>query len=288
MNLGEPEGIQITPSPAFVIKTRDKASGRKIFINLCSSDLVEAPHAKSLPDSEGQQAVRIPISVGERYEETDKSGEPCDCFDLIISSKSVTEADKDVEFKNMVCQIALSALGQKYKLEPDEKFTLPKLKYKSTTCQIRAQRIRVKKESQIQEIFEDVQKPAAVEEPVRNIPPFTITYHKPEDTIIDGLLLSCYKSVSAELRDNLRSKLSGTADAEATESIEGSMCRIKIPLGNSKSAKCKISAECLAVSFSGVSRVFDDFSIFFPIAFSSASARAFWENSNLCVEISTS
>ena len=89
MNLTEPEGILVTPNPAFVLKTRDKASGRKIFINLCGSEHVEAPHSKSLLDSEGQQAIRIPISVGERVEETDKSGEPCDCFDLIISSKSV-------------------------------------------------------------------------------------------------------------------------------------------------------------------------------------------------------
>ena len=290
MSLNEPEAALISPAPAFVMKTRDKCSGRKIFINVCASDLVEAPHAKSLADAHGQQAIRIPISVGERCEETDKSGDPCDCYDLVISTKSVAEADADIEFKQMVCQIALSALAQKYKMDLDDKFTLPKLKYKGKA--VRSQRIRVKRESQIEEVFEASK---VVEEQEKRIPPFSMHYLSPDCEVVDGLLLPCYKSVSTEMRDNLRSKLGGVAIAEVEDdmiklrhAIGGKTCKIQIPLGSCRSARCKISAECLSITFTGISKPFDDFNIFFPFAFSASTARAYWDESSLLVEIQTS
>ena len=220
----QPESLLVTPSPGFVVKTRGTRNGEKFFLNILGSEHVEAPHMKSLLEADGQKGIRIPISVGERVEERDKSGEPCECVDLVISSKSISEAEADVEFKQMVCQIAIQAVSQKYKLELEPRFTLPRLKYKGAT--VRAQRIRIKKESQIEEITE-----SSVISTDRILPPFTITYFDNTGNQIDGLLLPCYQTVSDEITRNLREKVFGNVSESTTdlrESLKDNTCHVSV------------------------------------------------------------
>jgi hypothetical protein len=73
--------------------------------------------------------------MGERREEHDKKGEPCMVIDCIWAPVTVTKALSDAMFRQAVIELALNYVNQKYGIELDTRFTIPKLKYKGTTVQ---------------------------------------------------------------------------------------------------------------------------------------------------------
>eukprot|EP00933_Yihiella_yeosuensis_P052903 TRINITY_DN5103_c2_g1_i1.p1 TRINITY_DN5103_c2_g1~~TRINITY_DN5103_c2_g1_i1.p1 ORF type:complete len:449 (+),score=104.11 TRINITY_DN5103_c2_g1_i1:80-1426(+) len=143
-------GITTRPEPGFVVKTRDVETGNKVFINVVASPHVEAPHMKSMIELDGEEGCRVPLSVGTPVEDFDKKGEPCTTYDIVANPEVVDNCAKDSGMREQVVQLVMAALAQKYKIELDQRFKLPKIKYKGTTVQL--QRIRKKKESQIQEL----------------------------------------------------------------------------------------------------------------------------------------
>jgi len=143
-------GITTRPQPGFVIKTRDNQVGTKIFINVVGSEHVEAPHMKSMPEMEGEEGCRVPLSIGTPVEDFDKKGEPCVTYDVVTNPEVLENSATEPAFREQVVQLCIAAVAQKYKLELDQRFKLPKIQYKGTTVQL--QRIRKKKESQIQEM----------------------------------------------------------------------------------------------------------------------------------------
>ncbi|CAE8678766.1 unnamed protein product [Polarella glacialis] len=78
-------GITTQPKAGFVIKTRDMGAGTKIFLNVVSSEHVEAPHMKSFAELEGEEGCRVPLSVGTGLEDFDKKGEPCMTYDIVAN-----------------------------------------------------------------------------------------------------------------------------------------------------------------------------------------------------------
>jgi hypothetical protein len=68
-------GVYITPAKAYVIKTSDSKTQEKVFINICSHELIDAPEEKELPDMPDEQQVglRIPLSLGNPRPDFDKS-----------------------------------------------------------------------------------------------------------------------------------------------------------------------------------------------------------------------
>mmetsp|Transcript_46905 Transcript_46905/g.109612 ORF Transcript_46905/g.109612 Transcript_46905/m.109612 type:complete len:444 (-) Transcript_46905:54-1385(-) len=154
----DPEGgITTRPEAGFVVKTRDNDAGTKIFINVVSSPHIEEPHMKSYTELDGEQGCRVPLSIGVAVEDFDKKGEPCVTYDVVANPKVVEECSAEPAFREQVVQLCLAAVSQKYKLQLDQRFKLPKIKYKGTTVQL--QRIRKKKESQIQEMPENTSAP---------------------------------------------------------------------------------------------------------------------------------
>mmetsp|Transcript_28579 Transcript_28579/g.66215 ORF Transcript_28579/g.66215 Transcript_28579/m.66215 type:complete len:435 (+) Transcript_28579:128-1432(+) len=143
-------GVTVQPEPGFVVKTKDANNGTKVFLNVTSNEHIESPHLKTLTEMEGQEGVRVPVSVGTPVEDFDKKGEPCVTYDLIVNPEVVSKCQETPEYRDFVVQLCMSAVGQKYKMELDQRFKLPKLRYKGTTVQY--QRIRLKKESMIQEL----------------------------------------------------------------------------------------------------------------------------------------
>jgi len=143
-------GITVRPDPGFVIKTREISSGMKVFLNVVSNEHVEEPHMKSFEELEGEEGCRVPLSVGSPVEDFDKKHEPCVTYDLVANPTVVAECENHPSFRDSVVQLCLSAISQKYKIELDARYKLPKMKYKGTSVQL--QRIRKSKQSQIQEV----------------------------------------------------------------------------------------------------------------------------------------
>mmetsp|Transcript_27813 Transcript_27813/g.58854 ORF Transcript_27813/g.58854 Transcript_27813/m.58854 type:complete len:440 (-) Transcript_27813:66-1385(-) len=143
-------GITVRPEPGFVVKTRDTASGGKVFLNIVHDPNVESPHMKSFAELEGEEGCRVPLSVGTPVEDSDKKGEPCVTYDIVANPDVVAECGRTPNFRETVIQLCISAIAQKYKVELDQRYKLPKMTYKGSTVQL--QRIRKKNSSQIQEV----------------------------------------------------------------------------------------------------------------------------------------
>lgn len=187
-------GITVRPDPGFVVKTRDQQSGTKVFLNIVSNEHVEAPHMKEFVELEGEQGCRVPLSVGAAVEDFDKKNEPCVTYDLVANPKVVEECSGNAQFKDTVVQLCISAVAQKYKVELDPRYKLPKVKYKGGAVQV--QRLRKQRQSQIQEVGSVPSAPGGSEKaqgareeaggagPVQ--PDFCIYYARPGAPAIDG------------------------------------------------------------------------------------------------------
>jgi hypothetical protein len=90
-------GAVVKPEMGFVVKTRDQ-TGQKIFVNMTHHELVEGFESKPIPAEEAaqhgamEQGLRIPLSLGNVREESDKKGDPCQVYDFIWATETVKEA----------------------------------------------------------------------------------------------------------------------------------------------------------------------------------------------------
>lgn len=185
----EEGGITVRPDPGFVVKTRDQQSGTKVFLNIVSNEHVEAPHMKEFVELEGESGCRVPLSVGAAIEDFDKKNEPCVTYDVVANPTVVEECLGNAQFKDTVVQLVVSAVAQKYKVELDPRYKLPKVKYKGGAVQV--QRLRKQRQSQIQEVGSGTPAPGGPPEaqgaragPAQ--PDFCVYYARPGAPAIDG------------------------------------------------------------------------------------------------------
>ena len=61
-----PKGITITPEPGFVVKTKRNSLQTKVFINVCTHEVIDKPGVKKKLDDKGEEVegINIPMSVG--------------------------------------------------------------------------------------------------------------------------------------------------------------------------------------------------------------------------------
>lgn len=97
-------GATIQPLPGFVVKTKDQ-TGQKIFVNMTHHDLVEGVTEKRITPEEAnkygasENGVRIPLSLGNVREDSDKKGDPVQVYDFIWATSTVKDAQKNPGFR---------------------------------------------------------------------------------------------------------------------------------------------------------------------------------------------
>mmetsp|Transcript_1816 Transcript_1816/g.2609 ORF Transcript_1816/g.2609 Transcript_1816/m.2609 type:complete len:164 (-) Transcript_1816:990-1481(-) len=75
-------GTVIQPSKGFVVKTKDVKTGGKMFINMAHHEIVDPFESKAIPKEQQEEhgaqekGLRIPLSLGDLREESDKKGDP--------------------------------------------------------------------------------------------------------------------------------------------------------------------------------------------------------------------
>ena len=150
----DPEGgITITPDKYCCIKTTDE-NGQKIFINLVSSDKVDAPVEQHILEMNNQHGVRIPMSLSEKAEDHDVKGNPCEVYDAIFNPGVL----KKTESEPMVLQFIMACIGGRLKerfkktINVQNFIRLKNVTYKGKA--VRPQRIRARK-VKIDEIISD-------------------------------------------------------------------------------------------------------------------------------------
>ena len=136
------DGILITPTAAFVLKSKSIAQAKvvstKVFINACSNDHIDEPSAKKSLDENGKEieGLNVPVAVGPIRDCYDKSGVMCKVVDCIVHPTVIENCnsvnDPSGSNRHFICQFLLRYVSSKYEElgELDERYKLPKLNYK--------------------------------------------------------------------------------------------------------------------------------------------------------------
>ncbi|KAG5191624.1 pre-RNA processing PIH1/Nop17-domain-containing protein [Tribonema minus] len=135
-------GVKMTPDPGFVVKTKELDTGCKVFLNVCSSDLIGVPGpCKRLDEDTGEEVevINMPVSVGPPREYADKAGGAATVYDVVVNPKVLEEVDADRTGaqRDFVCHMAREYVERKHKCRLDERYKLPK-----TTIPPALQRVR--------------------------------------------------------------------------------------------------------------------------------------------------
>ena len=143
-NIDSEGGITITPDKYCCIKTTDE-NNEKIFINLVSSDKVDAPAEQHILEMNNQHGVRIPLSLSEPFEDHDVKGNVCQVFDAIFNPGTLKKTESEPMVLNFIMQVIAGRIKERFKKNINvEKFVRMKnLIYKGNS--VRSQRIRARK-----------------------------------------------------------------------------------------------------------------------------------------------
>lgn len=145
----EEGGAVIQPKAGFVVKTKDLKSGTKVFVNMTHHEIVEGFQEKRITPEEAakldasETGVRIPLSLGDVREDSDKNGNPVQVYDFIFNTETVKTAQKEAAFRQAMVELSFNYVKQKFDVDLDHRFSIPKMKYKGAT--IEYQRVKAKK-----------------------------------------------------------------------------------------------------------------------------------------------
>lgn len=113
--------VQITPNPGLCAKTRTH-DNKKVFINLCHHNVIPPPSPSMSIEAilRKEAPVEFPLSLGELRIEKDKSGNECNCYDVVVNSDYYQdEILKRDEVRDYFLILACTGLGQNYNLTVD-------------------------------------------------------------------------------------------------------------------------------------------------------------------------
>lgn len=189
-------GLYIEPSRLFVIKARKLDSGEKVFVNVVTHPAIESPSETEQVDSVA--AMRVPISIGEVLECSDKKSRVCQRIDAVISpllgDSLRTGGEEDKEALRAFSEVLFAYIDQKHKINLAKIHRiLQGVSYIGDSVSF--QRIRARPRPRVQTISEV---PAG--EPVENSPDFVIFLGENErESEFDGYGLAEARRIRVEI-----------------------------------------------------------------------------------------
>ncbi|KAF5296658.1 hypothetical protein FQR65_LT10198 [Abscondita terminalis] len=121
----------IKPIPGFCIKTKEVGTDVKVFVNICQTDAIPPPEDLSeeelerLCRTDGPCNFRIPLSIGEIRNESDKKGMDAKAIDVAINPIFFAKIESSQIFKNFLLAAVFEGLSDKHHLHvTDERILL--------------------------------------------------------------------------------------------------------------------------------------------------------------------
>lgn len=110
------------------IKTWD-VEEKKVFFNICKSDSIDPPEQVM---RDGEEQTRVPMSLGDPYEDVDHRGEPCVVYDVVFNPVTTDEKDEAADFMQFLVQLCMFRIEEKYPERPklNEKRRFKRLRQK--------------------------------------------------------------------------------------------------------------------------------------------------------------
>ena len=130
------------PEPAFVVKMRDRTTGKKVFLNVAAHESVpdvddwDGVDRATRGDLAEVKRMRIPMRMSVLRDDVDKAGKQCKVADCVVHIEVVKQAAKRKEFQTLLIHAAIDLLQEKQSmLDLEPGYKLPKLRYKGNTVQ---------------------------------------------------------------------------------------------------------------------------------------------------------
>lgn len=130
------------PTPAFVVKMRDRTTGEKVFLNVAAHESVpdvgdwDGVDRATRGDLAEVKRMRIPMRMSVLRDDVDKAGKKCKVADCVVHIEVVKQAAKRKEFQTLLIHAAIDLLQEKQSmLDLEPGYKLPKLRYKGNTVQ---------------------------------------------------------------------------------------------------------------------------------------------------------
>ena len=122
----------LNPKPGYVMKTKDVATGRKVFVNICSDEKIGAPVSEASREAgTAGLAWSIPYSQSQPREDVDRGGERCGVYDVIFHPDTLYLAGRDPRMRNLVQTTALDALERAFNTQCERTgLKFPRMKFK--------------------------------------------------------------------------------------------------------------------------------------------------------------
>jgi len=111
--LDEEGGAVITPNPGIVIKTFDTTSKEKVFLNICSHDIIDMPEQQDIPDQE-HLGLRVPLSLGPPRQDFDKHNQICTVYDIVVNPQILEKTQEDSTTRLMLVELCVNHIARKY------------------------------------------------------------------------------------------------------------------------------------------------------------------------------
>ncbi|ROL51278.1 Protein kintoun [Anabarilius grahami] len=121
----------IHPEGHHVLKTR--GAGGKIFINVCSSQLIDQPSCEAARNRDGKpgQNWRLPFSLTPGRTDRDSGGNSCVIYDVVFHPDALYMAAKSARFLKLIHRTALDAIEDSFHIKLDkDKIKQLKMRYK--------------------------------------------------------------------------------------------------------------------------------------------------------------
>lgn len=121
----------IHPEGNHVLKT--SSAGGKIFINVCSSQLIDKPSCEAARDRAGKpgQNWRLPFSLTPGRMDRDASGNSCVIYDVVFHPDALHMAAKDARFMKLIHRTVTDGIEDSFHIKLDKgKIKQLKMRYK--------------------------------------------------------------------------------------------------------------------------------------------------------------
>jgi hypothetical protein len=107
------------------LKVRMDGEGKKLFINICSFDVIEPPRDKAgrpvLEHRMSADGLEFPLLVGPARPHTDSEGAECIAVDVVFHPSVVFHCKKEYSFKRQVVELALGCVMEETEVRFDPK-----------------------------------------------------------------------------------------------------------------------------------------------------------------------
>ncbi|XP_049599916.1 PIH1 domain-containing protein 1 [Syngnathus scovelli] len=169
MQTANPDSKVIRPQPGICVKTTSEAGKKKVFVNICQSNLVPPPPEISkeklldLLQLEDPSGYRVPMSLGEPHTELDNNSQGCTAYDVVINQEFFQKCQKDSLFQQFVIMVSLEGLENKYNIELSRDWKV--LKNRKFLGSVSEQNIRTKSKPVIQELQPQENSPSEAKRP---------------------------------------------------------------------------------------------------------------------------